>query len=186
MEILLRLRRAARERAARHAERIPHLDRLGLPHDGDPHQLTPWEEIFARPEWQETKQEHHGQCTCCGASVEADQSSCGVCGAVWREPAKRSVMPYVVFWSAAILASIALSLTVARVLGLIAYHWLSTHHPGKPIDSDLLGFGQTYLMVSGALVILLLFTFVLERLDFGAKGHWECGREGQTAAKLDQ
>ena len=145
MEILVRLKRAVSERRARHADRIRHLDRLGQPHDSEsPHQLSPWEEIFARPEWRETTA---------------------------NEPAKpRNLTPYIVFWSVAITVSIVISLTVARLAAAIAYRWFSTHYPGKPIDSDLVGFGQTYLLVSGALLILLLFTYILEKLDLSGKG----------------
>jgi len=176
MKVLLRWRRAARERMARHAERITHLDRLGQAHSPEsPHQLTPWEELFARPEWRETTAGHDGRCACCGAAVGLDQTHCGGCGAVWHPSGKtRNRAPYVVFWSVAITVSIAVSLTVARLFGQIAYRWFAIHYPSKVIDSDLVSFGQTYLLVSGALLILLFFTYVLEKLDFGGKGFWQC------------
>lgn len=187
MEFLFRLRRAARERMARHSERIAHLDRLGqAAPTGSPHQLTPWEEIFARPEWRKTAASHHGHCARCGTDVDSHQVACCGCGAVWHEPDKSGdKTPYVVFWSVAITVSIAISLTVARVVGHIAYQWYSIHYPGKRIDSELIGFGQTYLLVSGALLILLLFTYILERLDIGPKGYWEAPADGAPDSGKD-
>ena len=175
IRMLRDLKRALDRRAARRAERIALVDLLGHPNAPDsPHHVTAWEALFARPEWKTTAVGHDGKCSRCGAVVAPDQGVCGACGAVWRQPTRRAARaPLLVFWSVALISSIGLSLTAIRLGSRLAQAWFRARYPGHEIDLELVGFVESYLLVSGVFVLLLLSTFVLERLDLAPKGQWD-------------
>jgi len=159
--------RAARNRVVRQAERASQIDRLGDPAANPPGRLSPWEEIFARPEWRQTAPvgRHDGHCSHCGASPPQNVVICGACGWVWR-PRLRLVgwAAQVRFWAAATAASVILSIGGTRLLSWLASSWYIERYPDRPVDEGFVGFVDAYCMVSGVMLLLLLATIVLERL----------------------
>ncbi|HXP95486.1 MAG TPA: hypothetical protein VN809_02155 [Telmatospirillum sp.] len=181
---LRELRQACRDRQREIAARVALIDKLGpLPRE-DPSepcgedvasQLSPWEAIFARPEWRRAPESHDGRCSCCGAAVSLDKATCDICGAVWGVPANNKAR-LCVFCILSVVLSIVGGYFIGKSFPYIIHHYYNFIFNGRLINYGFVNFMESYIWVSGTFLILLLATYLFEKLNIGSKGMWAQGR----------
>jgi hypothetical protein len=185
-------RQACRDRQREIAARIALVDKLGrrprentLEHRGEDFtaQLSPWEAIFARPEWVQAPESHDGRCSCCGAAVSLDKVICDICGAGWKNVVnnKKKLCAFCVL-------SIGIALTIGGLLGRAVSSIVEKHYLGNTnvvtVNSEFISFIESYVFVTGIFISLLVATYVFEKMNLAPKGAWEpfksVGRESTT------
>lgn len=168
---------ANRDRQRVIAERVALVDKLDRPFSsgrtdlqdgGFGRSLSPWEEIFARPEWRSEPAGHNGQCSCCGAVVDHGRAVCGICGAMWTKSKKRKVSIYIY-----VTCSIFLSIIAGGVFqDIFLYFIYNISEVGRNINYDFVNFMKSYIFVSCTFLVLLLATFIFEKLNIAPSCVW--------------
>jgi hypothetical protein len=141
--------------------------------------LSPWEKIFARPEWQKQRQSHNGQCSCCTGAVSLTETTCVTCGAIWRKPPKNKYA-YLSYIIASLLISVAAGFYLKYIFELYIYRSYKDDITGKLMNIDFVNFMESYIWVSSAILVLLLSTYVFERLPIAPKETWISAEQSES------
>ena len=177
---LRRLRQACRDRQREIAARVALVDKLGRTprensseHRGEDFaaQLSPWEAIFARPEWGQAAESHDGRCSCCGAAVSLDKVVCDICGAIWSRPANNK-RKSCVFCILSVVVAVIGGYLLGVYFSYIVSHYYNMNSNGRLINYGFVNFMESYIWISGTFLILLLATHLFEKLNIGSKGMW--------------
>jgi len=135
--------------------------------------VAAWEELFAKPEWAKAKASHLGRCSCCGSIVDLDETTCGGCGAVWREPNDHEkFVRQLSFGAAAIIISTAIGYFSGEL-----FVYAATDLGGKsPIANvwhdEFINFVESYIWISVAILSVLASTYAYEKSGLAPKGVW--------------
>jgi ribosomal protein L40E len=175
MGIFGRVRQALRDRRALLADRTAYIDKLDrsprqLAGEDGPQPLSSWEAIFARPDWPKEKAGHNGRCSCCGAKVSPSATTCGNCGATWMTHVKRK---HKIRRFLFCVVSIAISLIIGRSCAeIFVYSYYRFNTVG--INYDFVNFGEWYIWATCTVLVLVLSTYIYEKMDIAPKGIWVC------------
>ena len=160
-----------RQRRADVAARVAHLERVldGRAKGG----ADDWDKIFGRTGQGPHRFSHRGRCGVCGAAVDFHASRCPHCQAEWVETGGRHSRRSAIIF-------VLLSLSVALPGGIACRYGAGKLLENPERNPDFVSFAQNYLWIAGTVLILVVATYVYERLDIAPSGHW------QAAKRLDK
>lgn len=145
-----------------------------------------WEELFAKPEWNEQKAGHRGRCSCCGSSVAMREFVCGGCGAVWHEPnADEKLVRQFIFGIAAITISAAVGYLSGELFVYVASTFDGAGHGESEWSGDFIRFVESYIWISVSIISLLAFTYLYEKTGLAPKGVWVLVTHPDSRTKTD-
>jgi hypothetical protein len=135
---------------------------------GDADGAEAFHRIFNVPRHRDLTYAHRGRCRLCHAKVDLHSRHCGHCGAQWRE--FKGEQPHIAERHFRLFS--AASLVVALIGGVCIKFAVGSLLRRVSSYQDFIEFAEDYLWVSGTILLLVLATYVYERLNIAAKGEW--------------
>jgi len=129
-----------------------------------------WAELFRRDDWAPQPVGHAGRCGRCGSRIDPAAHHCPDCGAQWQPNARRSDLYRQIL-------VIGTALALSALFGYAAQRQLRSHFDaaiarGDYVNDEMVDTLTSFLWLFCSVLLMLGFTYVIEKLDLAPIGHW--------------